>query len=86
MVPDNLRNGIREQEHRLVPAIFGSFLLPIGLFIFIWTSNPDIHWIVPLIGVGIFVVGHFLTMQSLFLYIPFSYPKYAASLFAGNSI
>lgn len=25
-------------------------------------------------------------MQSLFIYIPFSYPQYAASLFAGNSI
>jgi DHA1 family multidrug resistance protein-like MFS transporter len=36
--------------------------------------------------VGIFVIGHFFTMQSLFIYIPFSYPQYAASLFAGNSI
>jgi DHA1 family multidrug resistance protein-like MFS transporter len=86
MVPDNLRNGLREQEHRLVPAIFGSFLLPIGLFIFAWTSNPVIHWSVPLVGVGTFVIGHFFTMQSLFIYIPFSYPKYAASLFAGNSV
>lgn len=25
-------------------------------------------------------------MQSLFIYIPFSYPQYAASLFAGNSV
>ena len=86
MVPDNIRNGLREQEHRLVPAIIGSFLLPIGLFMFAWTSNPNIHWAVPLVGVGIFVVGHFWVMQSLFIYIPFSYPKYAASLFAGNSI
>ncbi len=86
MVPDNIRNGFREQEHRLVPAIIGSFLLPIGLFIFAWTCFPHIHWIVPLIGVGIFVIGHFWVMQSLFIYIPFSYPQYAASLFAGNSI
>ncbi|KAJ3497047.1 hypothetical protein NLG97_g2202 [Lecanicillium saksenae] len=86
MVPDNKKNGLREQEHRLVPAIIGSFLLPVGLFIFAWTSRSSIHWIVPLIGLGIFVVGHFWVMQSLFIYIPFSYPKYAASLFAGNSI
>jgi DHA1 family multidrug resistance protein-like MFS transporter len=86
MVPDNLRNGFREQEHRLVPAILGSVLLPIGLFMFAWTANPIIHWVVPLIGVSIFVIGHFLTMQSIFIYIPFSYPKYAASLFAGNSV
>ncbi|PTB53512.1 hypothetical protein M431DRAFT_556789 [Trichoderma harzianum CBS 226.95] len=86
MVPDNIKRGFREQEHRLVPAIIGSFLLPIGLFIFAWTANPSIHWVVPLIGVGIFCFGHFWTMQSLFIYIPLSYPKYAASLFASNSI
>ncbi|KAF1990129.1 MFS general substrate transporter [Aulographum hederae CBS 113979] len=86
MVPDNLRNGFREQEHRLVPAILGSFLLPIGLFMFAWTSDSNIHWVVPLIAVGIFTMGHFLTMMAIFIYIPFSYPRYAASLFAGNSI
>jgi DHA1 family multidrug resistance protein-like MFS transporter len=86
MIPDNIRNGLREQEHRLVPAIFGSFLLPVGLFIFAWTSDSNIHWAVPLVGVGFFVIGHFFVMQSLFIYIPFSYPQYAASLFAGNSI
>jgi DHA1 family multidrug resistance protein-like MFS transporter len=86
MVPDNIKHGFREQEHRLVPAIIGSFLLPIGLFIFAWTARPSIHWIVPLIGVAIFCFGHFWTMQSLFIYIPLSYPKYAASLFASNSI
>jgi MFS transporter, DHA1 family, multidrug resistance protein len=86
MVPDNIKNGLREQEHRLVPAIFGSCLLPIGLFTFAWTSDSNIHWSVPLVGVGIFTIGHFFTMQSLFIYIPFSYPQYAASLFASNSI
>lgn len=86
MVPDNLKNGFREQEHRLVPAIIGSCLLPVGLFMFAWTADSNINWSVPLVGVGIFVIGHFWTMQSLFIYIPFSYPKYAASLFAGNSI
>jgi MFS transporter, DHA1 family, multidrug resistance protein len=86
MVPDNLKNGFREQEHRLVPAMIGSFLLPIGLFLFAWTANPSIHWVVPLTGVAIFCCGHFWTMQSLFIYIPFSYPQYAASLFASNSI
>ncbi|KAL7929289.1 MFS general substrate transporter [Trichoderma chlorosporum] len=86
MISDNIKHGFREQEHRLVPAIIGSFLLPIGLFIFAWTANPLIHWVVPLIGVAIFCFGHFWTMQSLFIYIPLSYPKYAASLFASNSI
>jgi DHA1 family multidrug resistance protein-like MFS transporter len=86
MIPDNIKNGLREQEHRLVPAMFGSLLIPTGLFIFGWTAKPDIHWIVPLIGVVIFVLGTFLVLQSIFVYVPLSYPKYAASLFAGNDL
>ena len=31
-------------------------------------------------------MGHIFTMQSLFIYIPFSCPTYAACLFAGNSV
>ena len=86
MIPDNIAHGLRAQEHRLVPAIFGSFLLPTGLFTFGWTANASIHWIVPLIGVLIFVIGTFLILQSIFVYVPLSYPKYAASLFAGNDL
>jgi DHA1 family multidrug resistance protein-like MFS transporter len=86
MIPDNLKNGLRQQEHRLVPAILGSSLIPIGLFIFGWTARANIHWIVPLIGVVIFVLGTFLVLQSIFVYLPLSYPKYAASLFAGNDL
>jgi DHA1 family multidrug resistance protein-like MFS transporter len=86
MIPDNLNNGLRAQEHRLVPAIFGSFLIPVGLFLFGWTARPSIHWIVPIIGIVIFVIGTFLVLQSIFVYVPLSYPKYAASLFAGNDL
>jgi MFS transporter, DHA1 family, multidrug resistance protein len=86
MIPDNIAHGLRAQEHRLVPAIFGSFLLPTGLFIFGWTANSSIHWVVSLIGVVVFVIGTFLILQSIFVYVPLSYPQYAASLFAGNDL
>ncbi|KAK3620813.1 hypothetical protein LTR56_020587 [Elasticomyces elasticus] len=86
MVPDNLKNGLRQQEHRLVPAILGSFFISSGLFIFAWTARASIHWIVPLIGVVVFVFGTFLVLQSIFVYLPLSYPEYAASLFAGNDL
>ena len=49
-----------------------------------WTSDPDIVFIVSLIGVSIFTVGIFIILQVIFLYLPLSYPQYAASLFAGN--
>ncbi|EGR53034.1 uncharacterized protein TRIREDRAFT_2068 [Trichoderma reesei QM6a] len=85
-IPDNLKNGFREQEHRLLPAIFGSFVLPVGLFIFAWTARASIHWIVPLFGVTIFVLGQYMVIQGLFIYVPVSYPQYAASIFTGNDL
>ena len=39
-------------EERLVPMIVGAFLLPIGLFLFAWTSNPHVSW-VPQVLAGI---------------------------------
>lgn len=76
--------GLGAPERRLIPALAVSILLPAGLFIFGWTSDPSIHWIVSVVGVGIFTVGIFLVIQCIFLYLPLVYPQYAASLFAGN--
>lgn len=70
--PDLVKNGIGAPERRLIPALFVSFLVPIGLFIFAWTSNRT-HWVVPLVGVGIFTIGVFLIIQCLFLYLPLRY-------------
>jgi DHA1 family multidrug resistance protein-like MFS transporter len=84
MEPSIRAHGLVEPERRLVPALFSTFLVPIGLFIFGWTSRPDIHWIVSVIGIAITSIGIFLIIQSIFLYLPLSYPQYAASLFAGN--
>lgn len=51
-----------------------------------WTARPGVHWIVSLIGVVILVTANFILFQSLFVYLPLSYPKYAASLFAANDL
>lgn len=84
LVPDIMKNGLRAQEHRLVPALFGAFGPPIGLFLFAWTANPNIHWIAPTIGITIYGASVFVVMQCIFVYVPLSYPQYAASIFAGN--
>ncbi|KAF2262081.1 MFS general substrate transporter [Lojkania enalia] len=82
--PSIRNNGLGEPERRLIPALFVTWLVPVGLFIFGWTSNPDIHWIVSCIGIVITTIGIFLIIQCIFLYLPLVYPQYAASLFAGN--
>jgi DHA1 family multidrug resistance protein-like MFS transporter len=80
-----IRSGAPDiPEYRLIPALFASFLLPTGLFIFAWTGNGHTHWIVSVIGIFFFTVGMFLVMQSIFAYLPAVYPQFTASTFAGN--
>lgn len=78
------RLGFPVQESRLLPALPASFGPTIGLFIFAWTARASIHWIVPTIGITIYGASVFIVMQCIFVYIPLSYPQYAASLFAAN--
>lgn len=37
-------------EKRLIPMMWSCWFIPIGLFIFAWTSYKDLHWIGPAIG------------------------------------
>lgn len=86
LIPDIKKNGLRAPEHRLVPALLGVIFLPAGYFMFGWTARHGVHWIVSLIGVVILVTANFLIFQCVFVYLPLSYPKYAASLFAANDL
>lgn len=67
-------------------SIFGSVLMPIGLFIFGWSTTASVHWILLLIGCAIFACGAFLVFQTLFNYMSMSFFHYMASVFAGNDL
>lgn len=99
--PEIRAHGLGAPERRLRPALVACFFPPVGLFIFGWTGNGQIHWIVSCIGICIVTIGVFLLIQvsqlasyslricanasqCVFMYLPLSYPQYAASLFAGN--
>ncbi|KAL6450057.1 CYHR Cycloheximide resistance protein [Candida maltosa Xu316] len=70
----------------LPSAIFGALCMPIGVFIFGWTSSPDINWFVPLIGMALFAVGCYIIFQTLFSYIAVSFKvEYLASVFSSNA-
>ncbi|KAI9831972.1 MAG: hypothetical protein M1826_002700 [Phylliscum demangeonii] len=83
--PGIRKHGLQAPEKRLIPGLFVSFLLPIGLFLFGWTARPSIHWIVPLIGVSLISACIFIIFQTIFVYLPLSYPSRSASIFAGNA-
>ncbi|OLN97361.1 Transporter mfs1-like protein 1 [Colletotrichum chlorophyti] len=84
MIPRIKKLGFPVQENRLVPALPASFGPTIGLFIFAWTASPAIHWIAPTIGITVYGATVFVVMQCIFVYVPLSYPQYAASLFGAN--
>ncbi|KAL4864856.1 hypothetical protein BDV12DRAFT_200672 [Aspergillus spectabilis] len=50
-----------------------------------WTARPSVHWIVPLIRVAINQSGSYVILNVLFTYLPNTYQKYTASLFAANN-
>ena len=79
-------NGELKPEERLVAAMFGAFCIPICLFWFGWSARASVHWIVPIIGSGLFATGSILLFNSVLNYLPDAYPEYAASVLAGNDL
>lgn len=77
--------GTSQPEFRLPPAIAGAILVPIGLFWFAWTAQPGIHYIVSIIGSGVFGMGMLFVFSGVFTFLVEAYPQYAASALAANS-
>lgn len=58
-------NSKPEPEFRLPQVMLGSVLVPAGLFWFAFTTYKSVHWIVPIIGSGVFGMGRVAPHQSL---------------------
>jgi hypothetical protein len=80
------RPGHPIPEARLYTSIPGSLLFSAGLFIYGWTSRPEIHWIVPAIGVAIVGVGIYSIYMGVVNYLTDAYEKYAASALSAASL
>ena len=79
------RTGKIIPEERLEVALFAIGLMPISLLIYGWSANRT-HWIVPMIGLLLFVPSLFLLFQSILSYQPLSYPTAVASIMAANTL
>ncbi|KAK7060842.1 hypothetical protein VNI00_000575 [Paramarasmius palmivorus] len=49
--------GKGKPEMRVPPLIFGSLFIPVGLLWYGWSAQKKLHWIMPIIGSGIFGFG-----------------------------
>ncbi|KAL3425439.1 Polyamine transporter 4-like protein 1 [Phlyctema vagabunda] len=74
-------------EKRLWAAIYGSFMVPIGLFWFGWSARPDVHWICPILS-GMFIsCGNVSIYGAVALYLIDAYEShYSASALAANGL
>ncbi|KAH7078985.1 major facilitator superfamily domain-containing protein [Paraphoma chrysanthemicola] len=72
-------------EGRLYFACVESACMPIGLFMFGWTSFRSVHWVVPAIAIGIATIGIFAIYLSTFNYLADTYHRYASSALAAQS-
>lgn len=73
-------------ETYLWSSIIGSILMPLGVFIFGWTTRADYHWVGPVFGAIIFGMSAVLNFQSLLQYLGMSFPRFVASAFASNDM
>lgn len=79
-------NGNPPPEARLVPMMISCWFIPIGLFIFAWSSYPHLSWAGPAIGGGFPVgFGFIFLYNSANNYLVDSYQHQAASALAAKT-
>jgi hypothetical protein len=78
-------NGHPPAEARLIPMMLSCWFIPIGVFIFAWTSYPDTHWAGPAMGGGAVGFGFIFLYNSANNYLVDSYQHQAASALAAKT-
>ncbi|KZT12824.1 multidrug resistance protein 4 [Laetiporus sulphureus 93-53] len=76
--------GVGTPEMRIPALIFGSLFVPIGLFWYGWSAQAHIHWIMPVIGSGIFGFGMMTTFLPIQLYLVDAFTFAASALSAAS--
>ena len=79
-------SGYSEPKHRLPPIALGTIIIPVGLFIFGWTAQKTVHYIVPIRStnlVGFGFVAVFLASSS---YLVDAFGIYATSATAATTV
>ncbi|TDZ27904.1 Efflux pump radE [Colletotrichum spinosum] len=89
LVKRNKDKGLPHRpEVRLAPvmAMPCGVVLPVGLFLYGWTAEKGVHYIVPMLGVVIFAAGLMGVMTCVQNYLLDAYPRYAASVTAALAV
>lgn len=79
------RFPVEAPESRLYFICISSILLPLGLYLFGFTSHPSIHWVSPTVAVGLATMGIYYIYLATFNYLADAYHDYASSALAAQS-
>ncbi|KAA8652841.1 MFS transporter [Aspergillus tanneri] len=77
--------GCFTPESRLPPMLVGSWAIPVGLFWYGWSAQAQTHWIVPILGTGVFAMGLMTVFMASNTYLVDSYLRHAASVTAAST-
>ncbi|KAF1971369.1 MFS general substrate transporter [Bimuria novae-zelandiae CBS 107.79] len=64
----------------------GAVLLPIGIFIYGWTTDKGIHWIAPIIATALVGLGNLTGLMTIQTYLVDAFTVHAASAIAANTV
>ncbi|KAF2214720.1 hypothetical protein CERZMDRAFT_57223 [Cercospora zeae-maydis SCOH1-5] len=78
-------NGKPPAEVRLIPMMYSCWCVPIGLFIFAWTSYPRLTWFAPAFGGWFVGFGFIFLYNSANNYLVDTYQHQAASALAAKT-
>ncbi|OTB06161.1 hypothetical protein M426DRAFT_259540 [Hypoxylon sp. CI-4A] len=78
-------NGLPPPELRLIPMMISCWCIPLGLFIFAWTSYPRLIWVGPALGGFPVGFGFIFLYNSANNYLVDTYQHQAASALAAKT-
>lgn len=73
-------------EYRLPMIIPSLVLIPGGFFMYGWTAQYHVHWIVPIIATSFIGIGNIAVFMTIMTYVVDCFTIYAASALAANAV
>lgn len=73
-------------EYRLPPLIPGAICIPVGLFLYGWTAQYHVHYIVPILSTTLIGIGNLAVFMCISTYLIDAFTIYAASALAANTV
>lgn len=78
--------GVGKPEFRAPMILAGAILVPCGIFLYGWSAEARLHFLLPNLGALLFAAGTIASFQCVQTYIVDSYSTYAASAVAAVTV